>query len=83
MLSYDASNPCRVEYFEVSTYTKDDMRKALLESCQYSFANRLAYNTFLGISEKTTLAMNYLEEAGRPPVDDSQLSPSGERSRNE
>ena len=61
MLRYDVSNPCKVEYFEVSVYTKEEARKNMLESCQYSFANRLAYNTFLGISEKETLAMNYLE----------------------
>lgn len=61
MLSYNVSNPCKVEYFPVSVYTKDDLRKSLLESCQYSFANRLAYNTFLGISQKETLSMLYLE----------------------
>lgn len=107
MLRYDVSNPCKVEYFEVSVYTKEEARKNMLESCQYSFANRLAYNTFLGISEKETLAMNYLEnellglpdkmvfplsssytqsgkaESGRPPVEDSELSDSGERTRNQ
>lgn len=61
MLSYDVSNPARVEYFPVSVYTKDDYAEKLLESCQYSFSNRLAYNTFLGIDEKTTLAMEFLE----------------------
>lgn len=52
----------KVEHFEVSTYTKEEFRKALLESCQYSYSNKLAYNTLLGISEKDTIAMQYLEE---------------------
>lgn len=56
------SDHAKVEHFEVSVYTKELLRKSLLESCQYSFSNRLAYNTLNGISEKDTLAMNYLEE---------------------
>jgi hypothetical protein len=61
MLRLNVSNPCKVEYFRVTIYTKDDMRKSLLESCQYGFSNRLAYNTFNGISEKATIAMQFLE----------------------
>lgn len=60
-LSYHVTNPAKVEHFEVSIYTKDQQAKQLLESCQYSFANRLAYNTFNGISEKDSLAMMYIE----------------------
>lgn len=56
------SDACKVKYFEVSVYTKDTLRKDLLESCQYSFSNRLAYNTLNGVSEKDTLAMMHLEE---------------------
>lgn len=56
------NNHAKVEHFEISVYTKDALKKSLLESCQYSFSNRLAYNTLNGISEKETLAMNYLEE---------------------
>lgn len=55
-------NRCKVEYFELSVYTKDEFKKDLLESCQYSFSNKLAYNTLNGISEKETIAMNFLEE---------------------
>ena len=61
ILSYELNNPCKVDHFEVSIYTKEEFRKAMLESCQYSFANRLAYNTLLGISEKETLTQLYLE----------------------
>lgn len=60
-LSYHVSNPCKVDYFEVSVYTKDELKEDLLKSCQYSFANRMAYNTLLGISERETLANLYLE----------------------
>lgn len=61
-LSYDVSGEkCKVKFFPVTIYTKDDLAEKLMTSCQYSFSNRLAYNTFLGISEKTTLAMEYLE----------------------
>lgn len=113
MLSYDVSgDPCHVEHFEVSVYTKDELAEKLLESNQYSYPNRLAYNTLLGISEKETLAMLYFENTvlglpdtmryplsssftstgegetgeigqGRPEVEPIELSPSGERSRNE
>lgn len=55
------SNPCTVKHFEVSVYTKDDLYEQLLQSCQYSYSNRLALNTLLGISEKETISMNFLE----------------------
>ena len=50
-----------VSYFEVSTYTKDDLAKQMLESAQYGYSNRLAYGTLLGISEKEQLASIFLE----------------------
>lgn len=55
------SNPCTVNHFEVSVYTKDTLYEQLLQTCQYSYSNRLALNTLLGISEKETIAMNFLE----------------------
>ena len=62
MLSYDVDgNACKVKYFECTVYTKEDLKASLLSSCQYSFSNRLAYNTFNGISEKTTMAMEFFE----------------------
>lgn len=84
-LSYHVSNPCKVDYFEVSVYTKDDLKEDLLKSCQYSFANRMAYNTLLGISEKETLANLYLEtevlklqDSMRYPLASSFTSSNGE-----
>lgn len=61
-LSMQLSNPSRVEFFPVSVYTKDNFKKDLLESCQYGFNNKIAYNTLNGISEKETLAMAFFEE---------------------
>ena len=61
MLILKCSNPCSVKHFEVSVYTKDALYEQLLQTCQYSYSNRLALNTLLGISEKETIAMNFLE----------------------
>lgn len=63
MLSHDTGNPCKVEYFEVSVYTKEELAEQLLSSNQYGYNNKIFYNTLLGISEKATIAMNFLEES--------------------
>lgn len=51
-----------VKHFDVSVYTKQELAEQLLTSCQYSFSNRLAYNTCLGISERQTLIMEQVEK---------------------
>lgn len=61
-LSYKVSKPCKVKFFEVSCYTKDELRKNLLEACQYGLPNKLALNCLFGFSERETIAMNFLEE---------------------
>ena len=62
MLAYDTSGEaCKVRYFSCTIYTKEELQKSLLESCQYSFSNRMAYNTFNGISEKATMTMEFFE----------------------
>lgn len=61
MLSYDVKNPSKVDFFEVTVLTKDELRKNLLEANQFSLSMRLAYATLLGFSEKETLASLYLE----------------------
>lgn len=61
-LSMQLGNPSRVEFFPISVYTKDAFKKDLLESCQYGFNNKIAYNTLNGISEKETISMAYFEE---------------------
>lgn len=113
MLSYDVGNPCKVKHFEISEYTKEDFRKAFLESQQYSFMSRLSLGTLYGMSERATLASIHFEQevlglqnlmiyplqssytqstttdgtdpviGGRPEIDDSELTDSGDRSRNQ
>lgn len=61
MLSYSVSNPCKVDFFEVTILTKDEFRKNLLELNQYSFSSRLALGTLYGLSEKETLSSLYVE----------------------
>lgn len=60
-LSYEISNPAKVEHFEVSVYTQKELADQLLESCKYSYSNRIAYNTLLGITERETMAFEFLE----------------------
>ena len=57
-----ASNPCKIKFYEISAYTKDDFRKQILESAQYGLPNKLLYNNLNGLSEIQTLALNNLEE---------------------
>ena len=55
-------NACKVKFFPVSVYTKDDYKEQLLSAAQNSLPTILAYNTFNGFSEKDTLALNFLEQ---------------------
>lgn len=63
LLSYWLNNPCKAKFFDVSIYQKDDFKKSILESCNNGLPNKLLYNTLNGVSEKDTLAMNFLEES--------------------
>lgn len=63
LLSSWISEPCKVKFFDVSIYQKDDFKKSILESCQNGLPNKILYNTLNGVSEKDTLAMNFLEES--------------------
>ena len=54
--------PCRVKLFEVSVYTKDNLRDDILENAQNGLPTKLALNALDGISELDTLALNFLEE---------------------
>lgn len=60
--AYHLSNPCKVIFFPISAYTKEDFRKELLENATYGLPTKLILNTMSGISEYQTLASNYLEE---------------------
>ena len=61
MLKYQLANPCHIHFFPVSSYTYDYLKDDLLESCQYGFANKIAYNTLNDVSEIDTLAKFSLE----------------------
>ena len=62
LLSSWISDPCRIKFFDVSIYQKDDFKKTILESCTNGLPNKILYNVLNGVSEKDTLAMNFLEE---------------------
>lgn len=55
------NNAARVKFFEVSVYTKDILRKQLLDSADRGLPVRLTLNTFNQFSEADTLALQYLE----------------------
>lgn len=55
-------NPCKIKFFEVSTYTIEDFRKELLENAQNGLPTKLAIMSTSGFSELETLSLNYLEE---------------------
>ena len=60
--TYYVSNPCKIIFFPVSAYTKEDFRKEMLENATYGLPTKLILNTMSGISEYQSLALNYLEE---------------------
>ena len=53
--------PCKIKFYEVSVYTKKELRKELLENAQNGLPTKLAINTLSGFSELDSLALNYLE----------------------
>lgn len=55
-------NPCKVKFFPISVYTKQDYKDQLLSAGQNGLPTKLAYNTINGFSEKDTLSLNFLEE---------------------
>lgn len=55
-------NPSKIRLFEVSVYTKDSLRKELLENGQNGLPTKLAINAMSGFSELDTLSLNFLEE---------------------
>lgn len=61
LFQFQLSNPSHIHFFPVSSYTYDYLKKDLLESCQYGFANKIAYNTLNDVSELDTMAKFSLE----------------------
>jgi hypothetical protein len=62
LLSSWLSDPCKVKFFEVSSFTREEFKKSILESAQYGLPNKLLINNINGFSELDTLALNFLEE---------------------
>lgn len=60
--TYHVSDPCKVIFFPISAYTKEDFRKEILENATYGLPTKMILNTLSGISEYQTLAQNYFEE---------------------
>lgn len=62
LLSCALPNPSKVKFFEVSIFTRDELRKSLLENATYGLPTRLAVNALTGgFSELDTLSLNFLE----------------------
>jgi len=59
---YVGEDHCKVKFFEVGIFQKEDFRKSLLESAQYGLPTKLMVNSLNGFSEKETMALNFLEE---------------------
>ena len=55
------NNVAKVKFFEVSVYTKETFKKALLEGATYGTPTILAYNSCNQFSELDSLALNFLE----------------------
>ena len=62
LLTFHVGNDAaKVKFFEVSVYTKEEFKKALLEGATYGTPTILAYNSCNQFSELETLALNFLE----------------------
>lgn len=61
-LQLTLGDPCKVKFFPVTVYTKEQYKEELLTSGSNGLPVKLAYNTLNGFSEKDTVALNFLEE---------------------
>ena len=60
-LGYLCSNPCKVKFFPISVYTRQQFKEDMLKAAQYSLPAKLAYMSINGLSEKDAIALLYLE----------------------
>ena len=60
MLSYQVTNPSKVKFFEVSAYTKSELRESFQKDLQYDSSKIMLINTLNGISELDTLSLSFL-----------------------
>lgn len=62
IIGYVVKNPSRIHFFHVGRLNREDFRKELLESAQYSLPTKLAIMSLSGIDELSALSLNHLEE---------------------
>ena len=107
-LDQKLTQPCKVKFHKVSSYTKKDFVDKQLEAAQNGLPTVLTLASAMnGYSERDTMALNEIQnllnipdifkplqtsyvqsgksndEGGRPKTDDTELSPSGDRTRNQ
>ena len=56
------TNPAKIHFFHVGRLSREEFRKELLESAQYSLPTKLAIMSLSGIDELSALSLNHLEE---------------------
>lgn len=61
-LSYQISNPSKVKFFEVSTYTLDGFKESILKDAQHGLPVKLILGSLEGLSALDVMSLNYLEE---------------------
>lgn len=54
-------NACKVKFFPVTPYTRQEFKDSILKDNTYGLAPKLLVNSINGFSEKDTLALNFLE----------------------
>lgn len=62
IMPYVVSNPSRIHFFHVGRLTREEFRKEMLESAQYSLPTKLAVLSLSGIDELSALSLNHLED---------------------
>ncbi len=61
ILSLYVDNACKVKFFPVTPYTKQEFKDSILKDNTYGLAPKLLVNSLNGFSERETLALNFLE----------------------
>ena len=61
LVSTQLSNPSKIKFIGVTTYTVDAFRDSVIKACTYGVPNKLLIGTLNGFSELDTLSMAYLE----------------------
>ena len=57
---YVGEDHCKVKFFEVGIFQKEDFRKSLLESAQYGLPTKLMVSSLNGFSEKRNNGFEFL-----------------------